>query len=110
MTDYGFPDNPIVVIHTQYCIDDWEMYRGDGPRGMGPANDGCVCVLTPDRYREVPWMQERREWPIINRSEFLGEWPIPENTSQHYPSCIDGQCPGCVKPFLSEVKDDKIRD
>ena len=31
--------------HNQYCRDDWAMYRGDGPRGMGPNGDGCVCDL-----------------------------------------------------------------
>ena len=33
------------ALHNQYCKDDWEMYRGDGPRAMGPNNDGCVCEL-----------------------------------------------------------------
>jgi hypothetical protein len=33
--------------HNQYCIDDWDCYHGDGPRGMGPNGDGCVCSLAP---------------------------------------------------------------
>jgi hypothetical protein len=38
--------------HNQYCRDDWNLYVGAGPRGMGPNNDGCVCELAPDGYGE----------------------------------------------------------
>jgi len=44
-----FPKLP--KSHNQYCRDDWDMYHGDGPRGMGPKGDGCVCALDPSRPR-----------------------------------------------------------
>lgn len=36
--------------HNQFCRDDWAWYLGDGPRGMGPNGDGCVCDLAPEGY------------------------------------------------------------
>ena len=38
--------------HNEYCIDDWRMYHGAGPRGMGPNGDGCVCALAPADYED----------------------------------------------------------
>jgi len=45
------PTFPKPKSHNQYCRDDWDMYHGDGPRGMGPKGDGCVCALDPTRPR-----------------------------------------------------------
>jgi hypothetical protein len=33
--------------HNRYCVEDWSRYLGDGPRGMGPNDDGCVCAMAP---------------------------------------------------------------
>jgi len=46
--------------HNEYCRDDWAMYRGDGPRGMGPKGDGCVCSLAPSGYGADLHMTVRR--------------------------------------------------
>jgi hypothetical protein len=53
--------------HNQYCRDDWDMYHGAGPRGMGPAGNGCVCLLEPPGYGEpkptfadIGWPED---WP-----------------------------------------------
>ena len=43
-----FPPQP-GKVHNQYCKDDWDMYHGDGPRGMGAKGDGCVCELASPR-------------------------------------------------------------
>lgn len=47
-----------MTTHNQYCRDDWMLYHGDGPRGMGPNNDGCVCELAPEDYR-IPLTPEQ---------------------------------------------------
>lgn len=39
-------------FHNKYCRDDWAVYQGAGPRGMGAKNDGCVCELEPPGYDE----------------------------------------------------------
>lgn len=50
-----------IYKHNQYCRDDWQMYHGAGPRGMGPNGDGCVCSLDPvPSYR----MDMPRLWPV----------------------------------------------
>lgn len=55
MSSQELPENLRTVrIHNQFCRDDWDMYHGAGPREMGPANDGCVCSMSPPGYREVP--------------------------------------------------------
>jgi hypothetical protein len=51
----------MIINHNQYCQDDWEMYLGDGPRGMGPNGDGCVCELAPPEHNtdpQVKWLRE----------------------------------------------------
>lgn len=56
------PDTIAILTtgHTQYCRDDWEMYHGDGPRGMGPNDDGCVCALTTEAEPEAPKLWDKR--------------------------------------------------
>lgn len=46
------PNHPywgaVKAPHNQFCIDDWDYYHGDGPRGMGAKGDGCVCEQDPN--------------------------------------------------------------
>lgn len=51
---YGPPQPQPPNPHSRYCQEDWAMYLGNGPRGMGPNNDGCVCSLEPEGYYDDP--------------------------------------------------------
>lgn len=62
----GFPADGMPK-HNQYCREDWTMYGGAGPRGMGPNGDGCICMLDPGPFWEAapgftfepePWKQQ----------------------------------------------------
>lgn len=60
------PVTPAVLRnHNQYCRDDWAMYNGDGPRGMGPNGDGCVCDLAPEGYGDPASGPDGLDWPYL---------------------------------------------
>lgn len=74
--------------HNQYCNDDWDMYAGDGPRGMGPNGDGCVCSLAPEGYGES------QTHPVAD--QIIREITIAEARQRHYASgpgrlCVCGE-------------------
>lgn len=46
--------HPAPKVHNEFCRDDWNMYSGAGPRGMGKNNDGCVCDQAPPGYGQPP--------------------------------------------------------
>jgi hypothetical protein len=56
----------IVSVHNQYCRDDWAMYNGDGPRGMGPNGDGCVCSMAPELEPPGPRLWDKEPEGIVH--------------------------------------------
>lgn len=55
-----------IKLHNQYCADDWKMYGGDGPRGMGPNNDGCVCSLAPSDEPPAPRLWDTEPEGVVH--------------------------------------------
>lgn len=73
-------------LHNQYCRDDWQMYRGDGPRGMGPNNDGCVCGMDPGPapVREPMYIDEAVLQPSAQTTPFDPKlWDIEPDGVTH---------------------------
>lgn len=71
--------------HNQYCIDDWDFYHGDGPRGMGPNGDGCVCGMDPNPGS----VSHIKDGPEIVRGKKMTLTPIgelgPVSVAQEFP-------------------------
>lgn len=57
-------------LHIPECDDDWQMYKGDGPRAMGTKGDGCTC----DYYRNQLLLEgsdKELEARFLNLVEFF---------------------------------------
>lgn len=111
--------------HNLYCRDEWDFYRGDGPRGMGPANDGCVCALSPEGYgsgaRIVPWQEQKgstillppgfdlSNLPSIASGEAMlgisGEWPLGPIIPLPPAMKIEERFPPIPQPFDPKLWD-----